>query len=130
MLFINTQSKGKDAGFPDPCKTPPNGLPIPYPNFVKGSAATPSQNKFLVKGKPVHNLKTKKKKTNGDEPGKLRGLISQSVKSKHKHTKGSSKFYVKKSKCTRLSSPGMGNKINCPMHAKVSPDQTKYIVLS
>ncbi|WP_049959895.1 PAAR-like domain-containing protein [Taylorella asinigenitalis] len=61
MLFTNTHSKGLDTGFPDPCKTPPNGVPVPYPNFAKGTVARPNQRKLLVKGKPVHNLRTKKK---------------------------------------------------------------------
>ncbi|AEP35915.1 PAAR-like domain-containing protein [Taylorella asinigenitalis] len=61
MLFIITHIKGLDTGFPDLCKTPSNGVPVPYTNFAKGTVARPNQRKLLVKGKPVHNLKTKKK---------------------------------------------------------------------
>ena len=32
-MFANSQLAGMSITFPDICKTPPVGIPIPYPNF-------------------------------------------------------------------------------------------------
>lgn len=125
-MWMNSQGKGKDAGWPDVCLTPPTKppIPVPYPNSTYGKKGTPTQHFFYVERKLAHTKKTKRKKTMGDFPGRQKGVISRTVGKTHKHRKGVSQFLIKNQAITRLTTPGVGNKNNCRTHSKVTPDQT------
>ncbi|MCP4349977.1 MAG: DUF4150 domain-containing protein [Desulfobacterales bacterium] len=64
--------------FPDVCKTPTPGgpVPIPYPNIGKSGDTTKGPTTVKVNGKMPMVKKSLYSKTTGDEPGTVGGVIS------------------------------------------------------
>jgi hypothetical protein len=82
MMPANT--KGSEAiciAFPDVCKTPtPVGpIPIPYPNIAQTAQAKQQSNKVKVGGKSVFTKSSNFKTSRGDQPGTIRGVMSNKV---------------------------------------------------
>ena len=72
LEITQESSNSATSAFPDVCKTPSPGgpVPIPYPNFAKSSDTTSGSKKVKIEGKEV--IMTKKssfEKSTGDEPG-------------------------------------------------------------
>jgi len=65
------------ATVPDVCKTPPNAIPVPYPNVAFATDLTGGTTTVLVDGghMAAHSSSVFAKST-GDEPGTLGGIIS------------------------------------------------------
>jgi hypothetical protein len=73
------------AVFPDVCKTPspPGGpAPIPYPNLASASSGKGSAKKLMMSQKTVSTKKAELSKSTGNEPGTLKGLISNRYRRK------------------------------------------------
>ena len=84
MSVVHKSSGGITPCFPDVCKTPSPGgpIPIPYPNIAKSSDTAKGAKKVKCDGKPVC-LKTSNFKTSvGDEPGVAKGVASSKTKGK------------------------------------------------
>lgn len=135
MFPITTKGGGTCACFPDVCKTPappaPSPVPIPYPNIAQcsslkgstGSKKTKIQNKAIVLKKSILGS------SSGDEPGTLKGLISNNNRGELKFTRGESSVKVEKSPvvyltCTTQQNCASGTPQN-PAGINVSPGQTK-----
>jgi hypothetical protein len=76
---------GAAAVFPDVCTTPspPGGPdPIPYPNLASTSSGKDSAKKLKLSQKSVSTKKAKFSKSTGDEPGTLKGIISNRYRPK------------------------------------------------
>jgi hypothetical protein len=67
-----------DFAFPDVCKTPILGVPVPlpYPNFAPEITAIPTQFETLILCMPAHNVATIKAISQGDDAGVEGGIIS------------------------------------------------------
>lgn len=128
-MFANCQLGGLDAEFPDVCKTPPAAIPIPYPNFALGPMGVPAAYKVLVSYAPAHNLATTIPMTNGDNPGVLLGLVSQTVMMQQRHLTAAFHVLMCGPPATRLTSISMHNTINAPPGMRVVPSQVKVILL-
>lgn len=80
--IVNVSSGGQSPVFPDVCKTPTPGgpVPIPYPNI--GMAADTSSGPTTVKvdGQMPMTKDAKYKMSTGDEAGSAMGVISNKVK--------------------------------------------------
>lgn len=135
MFPASTKGGGQIASFPDVCKTPSPGgpVPIPYPNAgmltqAKGSSCA---KKVKICNKKVVTKKTVISRTMGDEPGVLKGVKSNSQMSKAKFRKGVAKVVVEGSPIiNQLKSSAHNNtNANAPMGSQVSPSQTKVIVV-
>ena len=79
----------KDSGgitpcFPDVCKTPTPGGPVPspYPNIAFSSDTDKAAKKITCDGKPVALKDSNFKTSTGDEPGVAKGIISSKTKGK------------------------------------------------
>lgn len=84
MSVVHKSSGGISPSFPDVCKTPSPGgpIPIPYPNIAKSSDTAKGAKKVKCDGKPVC-IKTSNFKTSvGDEPGVAKGVVSSKTKGK------------------------------------------------
>ena len=136
MFPASTNGGGQCAGFPDVCKTPTPGgpVPIPYPNMAMLTQAKGSSCSSRVKiiNKKTATTKTEISMSSGDEPGNAGGgVISSKFKGPAKFKKGSSKVKVEGSPMCHLTSMvGLngGANANCPAGVQVAPSQTKVLV--
>ncbi len=133
-MFANSQMGGVDTGFPDVCLTPappaPAPVPIPYPNITAGPMGVPPVTKVLFMCTPAHNMGTKIRPTNGDNPGVNMGVASGSVMMTSRHTTGAFTVILSGKPATRMTSMAMQNTTNCPPGARIAPGQTKVILLA
>ena len=82
---ITTKSSGGICfGFPDVCKTPTSGgpVPIPYPNIGDLSQATKTSQSVKINGKPIILEDSEVPTSSGDEAGSIGGVISGKIKGK------------------------------------------------
>ena len=78
MFPASTKSGAAVLAFPDVCKTPSPGGPVPIPYPLTGAgAATPKRGTKGVKSPAIRTKGSHFKSSTGDEPGTLKGTISQ-----------------------------------------------------
>lgn len=84
MTVIHKDSGGVSPSFPDVCKTPTPGgpVPIPYPNIAKSSDTDKGTKKVKIDGNPVCVKDSNFKTSVGDEAGTLKGVASSKTKGK------------------------------------------------
>lgn len=115
------------ANVPDVCKTPPPppGIPIPYPNMGMCSFATGTTTKVKVTGAPAITVSSKLSRSTGDEPGVMKGVISQTVMDQVAFKKGSSKVSFEGSDVVVLNLPTAhnGSNANAPVGMFSVPGQ-------
>ncbi|MFO1078563.1 MAG: DUF4150 domain-containing protein [Planctomycetota bacterium] len=137
MFPATTKGGGKCMGFPDVCKTPSPGgpVPIPYPNIAMPNQADGGtcSSKVKILGKEVCTTKTEISMSSGDEAGSAGGgVVSSKMKGPAQYKKGSSKVKVEGSPIVHLTSMvglnGGGN-ANTPPGNQIEPSQTKVTVM-
>lgn len=136
MIFpASTNSGGSCFAFPDVCKTPTPGgpVPIPYPNVtqlttIKGSTASA---KVKIGNKKTATVGTETTLSNGDEAGAVGGVVSNTNLKGGKFTKGSRNVFVEGKPVAHLiSMMGQNNPSNpnAPTGLQVAPSQTAVTV--
>ena len=136
MFPASTNGGGQCVIFPDVCKTPSPGgpVPIPYPNIAmltqaKGSSLS---KKVLILGKKTATTKTEISMSSGDEAGTVGGVISNRFKGPAKFKKGSSRVKAEGSPVVYHTSiigqNGVSN-ANHPAGVQVAPSQTTVTVM-
>lgn len=88
MSVITKDSNGITVVFPDVCKTPSPGgpIPIPYPNIAKSSDTAKGSTTVSVEGNPVCLKDSNFSTSTGDEAGTAGGGVASSK------TKGKAEF--------------------------------------
>ena len=88
MTVVHKGSGGVTIAFPDVCKTPSPGgpIPIPYPNIAKSSDTAKGAKKVKCDGKPVCLKDSNFSTSVGDEAGTAGGGMASSK------TKGKAEF--------------------------------------
>ena len=88
MSVVHADSSGVSIAFPDVCKTPSPGgpIPIPYPNVAQSSDTAKGTKKVKVDGKPVCVEDSNFSTSTGDEAGTAGGGVASSK------TKGKAEF--------------------------------------
>ncbi|WP_224363362.1 DUF4150 domain-containing protein [Hyalangium versicolor] len=88
LSVVNQDTNGTTIAFPDVCKTPSPGgpIPIPYPNIAQSSDTDKGTKKVKVDGKPVCIADSNFKTSSGDEAGTAGGGVASSK------TKGKAEF--------------------------------------
>lgn len=88
MSVVHKSSSGTTIAFPDVCKTPSPGgpVPIPYPNVAKSSDSAKTAKKVKADGKPVCVKDSNFSTSTGDEAGTAGGGVASSK------TKGKAEF--------------------------------------
>lgn len=137
MFPASTNGDGQCVIFPDVCKTPTPGgpVPIPYPNIAmltQGKGSTFSS-KVKIMGKKTATTISEISMSSGDEPGTAGGgVVSSKFKGPAKFKKGSSKVKAEGNPVTHLTSMigqnGVSN-ANHPAGVQVAPSQTKITVM-
>ena len=84
MSVVHKDSGGVTIAFPDVCKTPTPGgpVPIPYPNIAKSGDTDKGSKTVKCDGNPVCLKDSNFKTSTGDEPGTLKGIASSKTKGK------------------------------------------------
>jgi hypothetical protein len=79
---VHQSSMGMAQIFPDPCKTPTPGgpVPVPYPNIALSKDTTQGTTTVKCDGNPINVKGSEFAISQGDEPGTLLGVISNRVK--------------------------------------------------
>ena len=129
MMPASCKKGGQAAAFPDVCKTPSPGgpVPIPYPNIAQVAQATKTAKKVKIANKPACTKKTEVPRSNGDEPGTAGGVVSSCNMGKLQYIKGSSKVKFEGKPAVYLGAPTKHNKGNA-VGAQVAPSQTRVLV--
>jgi uncharacterized Zn-binding protein involved in type VI secretion len=84
MGIANAKSGGKSPVFPDVCKTPSPGgpIPIPYPNLGESSNTSDGSKTVKVDGATAMIKDATYGSSTGDEAGSIGGVVSNKTKGK------------------------------------------------
>jgi uncharacterized Zn-binding protein involved in type VI secretion len=84
LSVVHRDSNGTTIAFPDVCKTPKKGGPVPrpYPNVAKSADSAQGTKTLKVDGKPICISSSNFSTSTGDEPGSAGGVVSGTVKGK------------------------------------------------
>lgn len=108
-------SGGMSAVFPDVCKTPTPGgpVPIPYPNIGQASNTSKGTKKVKVDGKMAMVKGAKYSMTSGDEAGTAGGgVVSSKIKGEAEYMMYSFDVKFEGKNACRLGDPLFHNKKN------------------
>jgi len=88
LSVVHADSSGKTIAFPDVCKTPSPGgpIPIPYPNIAQSSDTASGTTKVKCDGNPVCVKDSNFSTSTGDEAGTAGGGVASNK------TKGKAEF--------------------------------------
>src|SRR5512141_3450644 len=88
LSVVNQDTNGTTIAFPDVCKTPTPGgpVPIPYPNIARSADTAKGTKKVKVDGKPVCVKDSNFSTSTGDEAGTAGGGVASNK------TKGKAEF--------------------------------------
>lgn len=107
-------SGGVSIVFPDVCKTPTSGgpVPIPYPNIGKASDTSKGPKAIKTDGKMPMVKGAKYSMSTGDEPGSVGGIISGKTKGECEFMMYSFDVKFEGKNVCRLGDPLFHNKKN------------------
>jgi uncharacterized protein DUF4150 len=135
MMPASSNGGGSCAAFPDVCKTPTPGgpVPMPYPNLAQLAQANGGtcSSKVKFQNKKAITKDTEITMSSGDEPGSAGGgVISNMFKGSCKFKMGSAKVKAEGKAVAHIGSMvgHNGNNANMPAGAQVAPSQTKVLV--
>lgn len=135
MFPASTKGGGQCLAFPDVCKVPAPPappIPTPFPNTAQCANASGSTvtKKVKILNKAVLHQGSEIPNSNGDEPGVLKGVVSNTVMDKTTYKTFSGKVFVEGSKIvTHLKTTAQnGSNANMPAGSQVSPSQTTVII--
>lgn len=127
-----TKEGGMALGFPDVCKTPIAGapVPLPYPNIGQLSNADDAVDTVLISNKETVVESSKIKQSMGDEAGVQMGVVSNKQMDEIGFKGYSSKVQAAGKKVVYHT--GMtahnGSNANMPAGIHLAPSQTKVLV--
>jgi hypothetical protein len=135
MMPASSNGGGQCMAFPDACKTPTPGgpVPMPYPNIAQlaqANSGTCSQ-KVKIQNKNAVVKDSEITMSSGDEAGSAGGgVVSNMIKGSCKFKRGSSKAKAEgKPMCYITCTVGHnGNNANMPAGAQIAPSQTKVLI--
>ena len=116
LSVVHKGSSGISPCFPDVCKTPTPGgpVPIPYPNIAMSSDTDKAAKKVKCDGKPVSVKDSNFKTSVGDEPGTLKGVASSKTKGKAEYINYSFDTKVEGKNVPRAFEPFSYNHLTSP----------------
>lgn len=132
MLPASTKGGGQAFAFPDVCKTPSPGtpVPIPYPNVGLLMQTARESTKVKLSNFGAVTKASEIPRSSGDEPGTLGGVVSNVNMNKVTFKRGSSKVKVEGQPLQHLGAVTGHNGVNAnhPMGAQVAPSQAKVLI--
>jgi hypothetical protein len=84
LSVTHAGSSGINTIFPDVCKTPTPGgpVPIPYPNIAQSSDTADGSSTLKADGNPIMLKGSNYRMSTGDEAGSAMGIVSNKIKGK------------------------------------------------
>lgn len=84
MTVVHKTSGGVSVAFPDTCKTPSPGgpVPIPYPNVAMSANTADGSSSVKMDGNPIMLKSSNYSVSTGDEAGSALGVVSNKIKGK------------------------------------------------
>lgn len=132
MMPASTKKGGMAMSFPDVCKTPaaPSPIPLPYPNMGQLNSSDKTAKKVLMSNKETVVENSKIPRSNGDEAGTLKGVVSNTNMDKITFKKYSSKVFAQGKKVVHVTAMTAhnGSNANMPAGCHTVPSQTKVLV--
>lgn len=117
LSVIHADSGGITTAFPDVCKTPTPGgpVPIPYPNIAKSSDTAQGSSSVKCDGNPICLQDSNFSVSTGDEAGSAGGgVISSKIKGKAEFVNYSFDVKVEGKGVARAFDPMLHNDKNTP----------------
>lgn len=134
MLPAATKGGGMcTATVPDVCKVPAPPappIPTPFPNMAQCAQASKTTTKIKIQNKAVIHKDSEIPRSNGDEPGVLKGLISSTQMDKVTFRMGVSKVKMEGHDAVNHTKPTAHNGMNAnaPVGLHSAPSQTKVLI--
>jgi hypothetical protein len=114
---VHSSSNGTTIVFPDVCKTPSPGgpIPIPYPNVAKSSDTADGSSTVKMDGNPIMLQSSNFSTSTGDEAGTAGGgIVSNTTKGKAEFVNYSFDVKVEGKNVPRQLDPMLHNKLSSP----------------
>jgi hypothetical protein len=114
---VHAGSSGIASAFPDVCKTPSPGgpVPIPYPNIAQSSDTASGSSKVTMDGNPIMLSSSNFSTSTGDEAGTAGGgVVSNTTKGKAEFINYSFDVKVEGKNVPRLGDMMVQNKMSSP----------------
>jgi hypothetical protein len=127
LTVVHASSSGIVMGFPDVCKTPSPGgpIPIPYPNIAKSQDTAQGSQTVKMDGNPIMLKQSVFATSTGDEGGTAGGgVVSNTIKGKAEFVLYSFDVKVEGKNVCRLTDIMILNKLstgNTPPFPEVQP---------
>ena len=132
MTVVHMQSNGMAMFFPDACKTPTPGgpIPIPYPNIAQGNMVSQGTTTVKCDGSAIMVQDAKFSMSSGDEAGSAGGgVVSNTIKGKAEFINFSFDVKADGKMVARLMDPMMGNEMSGkPGNTPPSPEMQPPLV--
>ncbi|HYT93452.1 MAG TPA: DUF4150 domain-containing protein [Gemmataceae bacterium] len=117
LSVVHKDSSGITSAFPDVCKTPSPGgpIPIPYPNIAKSSDTSQGSSTLTCDGNPICLKDSNFMVSTGDEAGTAGGgVASNKIKGKAEFVNFSFDVMVEGKNVARALDPMLHNDKNTP----------------
>lgn len=124
LSVVHKSSNGVTIAFPDVCKTPSPGgpIPIPYPNIAKSSDAAQGSTTVKVDGNPICLKDSNFMMSTGDEAGSAGGgVVSNKIKGKAEFVNYSFDVKVEGKGVARATDLMLHNDKNTPPFPLIQP---------
>jgi len=132
MTVVHKSSTGMGMFFPDACKTPTPGgpIPIPYPNIAQSSQIMQGTTTVKCDGSEIMVQDSKFSMSSGDEAGSAGGgVVSNTIKGKAEFLNFSFDVKADGKMVARLLDPMMGNEMSGkPGNTPPSPEMQAPLV--
>ena len=124
LSVVHKSSNGTTIAFPDVCKTPSPGgpIPIPYPNVAMSTDTAKGSKKVKMDGNPVCTKDSNFRMSTGDEAGSAGGgVVSNKIKGKAEFVMFSFNVKVEGKNVTRAFDIMLHNDKNTPPFPVLQP---------
>jgi Domain of unknown function (DUF4150) len=124
LSVVHKASNGVTICFPDVCKTPTPGgpIPIPYPNIAQSSDSSGTASSVKADGNPICHQDSNFMISTGDEGGTAGGgVISNKIKGKAEFVNFSFDVKVEGKNVARALDPMLHNDKNTPPFPLIQP---------
>lgn len=120
---VHKSSNGMAINFPDVCKTPSPGgpVPIPYPNIAQSSDTAKGSKSVKIDGNPIMLKDSNFSTSTGDEAGSAGGVASGCTKGIAEFINYSFDVKIDGKNVPRLGDMMIQNKKNTPPMPEIQP---------
>ncbi len=128
---VHAGSGGIATAFPDVCKTPSPGgpIPIPYPNIAQSSDTAQGSQTVKIDGNPIMLKGSNFCTSTGDEAGAAGGVASNTTKGKAEFVNYSFDVKVEGKNVPRLGDLMLQNKMSSPNTPPMPEVQPPLVVV-